>query len=58
MKNQFNYTLTVKYKEGYFENPSTPLVRSLNFSSTSERSKEYIQGVYPHCKILKVESVS
>jgi hypothetical protein len=58
MKNIFYYSVSVKYNEGYFENPNTPLVVSLGFSSTKEQTIDSIQKVYTNAKVLSIKKIT
>jgi|688.fasta_scaffold987755_1 hypothetical protein len=58
MKTIFYYSVSVKYNEGYFENPKTPLNVVLGFSSTKEQTVDSIQKVYTNAKVLSIKKIT
>ena len=58
MKQSFYYAVSVKYNEGYFENPNTPTEMTLGFASRNEQTIDSIQKVHQHAKVLKIEEIT
>lgn len=58
MKNNFYYAVSVKYNEGYFENPNTPLDVILGFASTQEKTKKSIQSLMNNAVVLDIKEIT
>jgi hypothetical protein len=58
MKQSFYYAISVKYNEGYFENPNTPKEMVLGFASRNEQTISSIQKVYQNAKVLKIKEIT
>jgi hypothetical protein len=58
MKKIFYYSVSVKYNEGYFDNPNTPLDVILGFSSTQEKTKKSIQKLMNNAVVLDITEIT
>ena len=51
--NNYNYRLTIKYPQGFFDDPNEPLVKEVNCHTSLSKTKEELQQYYyPHCEVL------
>ena len=57
MELEYNYELTLKYNKGYFDDEGQPLVKKATYSSTSPRTKEWMQGAYPMATIINIKEI-
>lgn len=58
MKKNFCYSVSVRYDEGYFENPETPRDVILGFASTKEQTKDTIKKSIKNATILNVAEIT
>ena len=58
MKNLTVYKVCLLYNEGYSDNPNEPLEQTTNVQSVGVRTKEDIQKLFSHAKVLSIELVS
>ena len=57
-KNNYHYIVTVKFNKGYFNNPTEPLIRELNYYCGKPATFNRIQSCYQNGTVISFKEAT